>query len=118
MQKLTFGEKLILLRKKKKVSQRQLGKALGINYSNFPKYENDEHFPSAEILIKLSNFFDVSIDYLLRDKNIEDDFSAIQDRRVFDKIKDLDTLSEQDRNSIFNIIDGMISKHKLSGESS
>ncbi len=73
--------------------------------------------PHSNTIKKIAELFDVSIDYLLRDKNIEDDFSAIQDRRVFDKIKDLDTLSEQDRNSIFNIIDGMISKHKLSGES-
>jgi len=107
---LTFGEKLLLLRKKRKVSQRQLGKELNINYSNFPKYENDEHFPTAEILIKLANFFDVSVDYLLRDKALDDDFSAIQDRRLLDKIKDLDKLPDQDRNSILNIIEGMIAK--------
>lgn len=33
--------------------------------SSYQKYEQDERFPSYEILIKIADIFDVSLDYLL-----------------------------------------------------
>ena len=116
MSDLTFGEKLMLLRKKRKVSQRALGKLLNINYSNFPKYEQNMHIPSPDILVKLADYFNVSLDYLLRDKELEEDFSNIKDRRFVKKIKDIDQLADEDRNSIINLLDGMLAKHKFSNK--
>lgn len=33
--------------------------------SSYQKYEQNERFPSYEILIKIADIFDVSLDYLL-----------------------------------------------------
>ena len=62
-----FGERLRKLRVARDLSQRELGEKMGVVSSSIGKYEKvPNSFPSVEILIKLSDFFDVSIDYLLK----------------------------------------------------
>ncbi|MFC1617468.1 helix-turn-helix domain-containing protein, partial [Candidatus Margulisiibacteriota bacterium] len=58
--KLTFAEKLLLLRKNKKISQKRVAEYLDIGISNLARYESGR-LPSAEILVKLSDFFNVSM---------------------------------------------------------
>jgi transcriptional regulator with XRE-family HTH domain len=63
---LSFGQKLLVLRKKKKVSQTELATQIGISQSNIANYESDKIRPSYEVLIKLADFFETSTDFLLR----------------------------------------------------
>ena len=53
------------LRKEKKVSQRELGELLGISDRNIRFYESGEHRPDFEGLLKLADYFNVSLDYLV-----------------------------------------------------
>lgn len=64
-----FAERLKELRKKNKVTQAELTLATFITQSTISKYERGEIEPSASVLIKIADFFNVSIDYLCgRDK--------------------------------------------------
>ncbi len=53
------------LRKERKMSQLQLQLATGVEQALLSKYENGVRTPPTETLIILSDFFNVSIDYLL-----------------------------------------------------
>jgi transcriptional regulator with XRE-family HTH domain len=53
------------LRTEKNLSLRELAEKLELSYSSVGKYERDEAQPSFDILFKLADFFDVSIDYLI-----------------------------------------------------
>ena len=97
---LSFGDKLALLRKRTKISQRQLGEVLNINYSNFPKYENDVYMPTADILVKIANYFKVSLDYLLMDKPHID----IDDKELLELSEKADQLNDDDRAKLKNIM--------------
>lgn len=59
-----FAEKLIELRKAKGLNQRQAAEAIGIDYRNYRKYETIS-LPKAEVYIRIADYFDVSIDYLM-----------------------------------------------------
>ena len=62
-----FGERLKRLRKDCDITQGQLAEAIGVVPSAVGKYERIESsYPSVEALIKIADFFNVSIDYLLR----------------------------------------------------
>lgn len=62
-----FGERLRRLRKSRDVTQGQLAEYLGVVPSAIGKYERlPDSYPSVEVLIKISEYFDVSIDYLLK----------------------------------------------------
>lgn len=53
------------LRKKKKISQLKLAMDLGMNQNSISRYENLERQADYETLIKIADYFNVSIDYLL-----------------------------------------------------
>ncbi|MFV0441524.1 MAG: helix-turn-helix domain-containing protein [Lachnospirales bacterium] len=52
-------------RKKKNLTQKRLADLVGVNKTTICGYENDVSFPSLEVLILLSQIFDVSSDELL-----------------------------------------------------
>jgi transcriptional regulator with XRE-family HTH domain len=60
-----LSKRLIELRKKKRITQMEISKKLGIARSTYAGYENGDRKPDSEMIIKLANYFGVSIDYLL-----------------------------------------------------
>lgn len=62
-----FGDRLRKLRKDRDITQGQLAEVIGVVPSAVGKYERiPQSYPSVEALIKIADYFDVSIDYLLR----------------------------------------------------
>lgn len=63
-----FGEKLRILREKKGLTVRELAIILGIkSHSHIVGLEAGKHNPSADLIIKIADFFEVSTDQLMRD---------------------------------------------------
>lgn len=60
-----FQERLIEQRKLNKVTQRQMAEFLQIAQPSYIRYENGSSEPSLESLVKIADYFDVSVDYLL-----------------------------------------------------
>lgn len=64
-----FGERLRKLRRGCNVTQTALAEYLGVVPSAVGKYERlPNSYPSVDALIKIADYFNVSIDYLLRGK--------------------------------------------------
>lgn len=59
------------IRKKKGYSQLKVAIDLNISREALSYYENGKRCPSLEMLVKMSDYFHVSIDYLIRGKNFE-----------------------------------------------
>ena len=53
-------------REKRGLKQSELAKLLGLNMSTISAYERGIRKPSKRVLIKLSNLFEISLEYLLR----------------------------------------------------
>ena len=64
---MTLSEKIKKLRKDKKVTQEELAKAINVERSSVGKYETGTT-PSMDILLKIANYFEISLDYLLGNK--------------------------------------------------
>lgn len=64
-----IGKQLKLLRETKHKNQQEVCCALNIEQSTLVNYENDKRIPKVDILIKLANYYNVSVDYLLGLKN-------------------------------------------------
>ncbi|SHJ28937.1 Helix-turn-helix domain-containing protein [Clostridium amylolyticum] len=64
---MNFGEKLQFLRKSKGMSQEHLASQITVSRQAISKWELGESMPDTDNVIQLSNFFEVSIDYLLKD---------------------------------------------------
>ena len=53
------------LRKSKKISQLKLAMDLNMNQNTISRYETGEREPGINELIKIADYFDISIDYLV-----------------------------------------------------
>lgn len=66
---MTFKEKLggslRRFREEFKLNQREVSRALGVPYQSYQAYEYGRSVPSAEIIFKLADAYNVSADYLL-----------------------------------------------------
>ncbi|MFA7533641.1 MAG: helix-turn-helix transcriptional regulator [Tissierellaceae bacterium] len=68
---MTFSDRLRLLREEKFLTQNDLAKMLNISRQSISNYESGTRFPNdVQILIKLSQIFSVSVDYLVGISNI------------------------------------------------
>jgi transcriptional regulator with XRE-family HTH domain len=63
---MNIGERIKILRKEKNWNQTELGEKIGLGDKAVSSIEKGRNAPSAELIIKLSEIFEVSTDYLLK----------------------------------------------------
>lgn len=59
-----FGNNLAYLRKRKKLNQEELAKAIGVAKPTLSSYEQNKRMPDMDIQGKIADYFGVSLDYL------------------------------------------------------
>lgn len=62
---LKLSERLKALRKERHLSQEKFAAEIGIGFSTYRRYEKNEREPDASTLVKMADFYDVSLDYLV-----------------------------------------------------
>ena len=93
-----FNTILRKLREEHELKQEDLAKELNISSVAYGKYERGESEPDIKSLIKLSNIFNVSIDYLVwknqnKINNYKDKFKTLNKKELIEIInKQLDLL--------------------------
>lgn len=63
---MTTGEKIQYLRKKERITQEELAVRLDVTRQAVSRWESDQSVPETDNLVKMSEIFDVSIDYLVK----------------------------------------------------
>lgn len=96
------------LRTEFKISQQQLANAIGVSQQSVNKYENQDVEPDIAVIIKIADYFSVSVDYLVG-RNMSPDFvvSSLtkEEKNVYAKYK---TLNKKEK----DIIKLLIENHK------
>ncbi len=85
-----LSKKLYKLRKNSGLSQEQLAEKLNVSRQAISKWESGTAVPESEKLVTISNYFGVSVDYLLKDEE--------------EKAKDTDSSLEEKPKMIAGII--------------
>jgi transcriptional regulator with XRE-family HTH domain len=110
---MTFGERLTLVRKRKNLSQSEVGKIIGINGDALGRYERNDVKPTIEMATRLAQALEVSLDYLVGTTDIELDQAALS------RIQEVTQFNEQEKNYIYVTLDAMIrdfkNKHAYAG---
>jgi len=70
-------KELRLLHKK---SQAEVAEAVGLAQQSYQRYETPNASPSGELLVKLANYYGVSVDYILENEAKENADMTITDR--------------------------------------
>lgn len=66
-----FQERIRKLRSDAQITMNELAKALGVSKSRINMWENAGTVPKEDILVRISKYFNVSIDYLLGNDEME-----------------------------------------------
>ena len=65
---MIFSEKLQLIRKSKGFTQEELAEKLEVSRQAVAKWESGQVYPDINNLIQISNIFNVTVDYLVKDQ--------------------------------------------------
>ena len=103
---MTLGEHITTLRKRKALSQAALGKQIGTSGDIIGRYERGVITPSIDVIIKMAEALDVSLDFLVGKISMEIDQSALK------RLEDISKLPEEEKISIFKVIDALIRDYK------
>ena len=69
---MTFQEKLISLRKAKGLSQEELGAELHVSRQTILKWESGQSYPDFQRLVLLSDYFELTLDQLVKDVDVQE----------------------------------------------
>jgi transcriptional regulator with XRE-family HTH domain len=109
----TLGSRIKRLRQERGWSQAQLGKKLEVHQKQISGYERGVHFPQTELLIRLAEVFDVSLDFLAFDDRDAGDRARLADRELLERFEQIDQLSETDRDTVKAVLDTFILKSRF-----
>ena len=103
---MLFGERLLSTRKKKKISQDELAKQIGVHAPVIGRYERDEVKPSIETAFKIAKALEVSLDYLVGNTDLE------LDTEILKRVEDVSKLSNDNKKHIYILLDALIRDFK------
>ncbi len=116
-----FDETLKKLRREKNLSQKELGNKLGLAESTIGMYEQGKRQPDYETLLKIADFFEVSLDFLLGNprggssvRETEASYN-ISDPDLQIAFKDASDFSEEARRQAIDFIEYLKEKEKAKG---
>lgn len=106
---MTIGAELMTklkeLRKEHKLSMKELGKILGLSESTISLYEAGKREPDIKTLIKIADYFNVSVDVLLsRDETNKDEILDNHSLSMFNFEKMCDDLDEHSLDRIHSVL--------------
>lgn len=101
-----FSDNLKKIRKEHVLSQAQLAKELGLGVSTIGMYESNVRKPSYDVLKKMSDYFNVPIDFLINDGNTKDNIA------IEYYISQIEKLTEKEQQQILEFIEFIFKKHK------
>ena len=110
---MNFAERLKELRTQKKLSQTHLGKLIGLHYTQVGRYERGESKPSSDVLKKLAEVLEVSVDFLMEGSPETAAKAHINDRELLDKFKQIEQLDSEDKHTVKVFLDAFLTKKKL-----
>lgn len=104
---MSLGEQISKLRKRKKLSQNDLGKKAGTSGDLIGRYERNEVKPSIEVASKIADVLQVSLDFLLGKIEVK------VDNTILKRVLEIQQMNEEDKAHILYTLDALIKNVKL-----
>ena len=111
--KVLIGEQLIRVRELKGKKQVEVSRDINISRKRLCSYETDRAFPPIEILVKLSKYYNISLDYLIFDDNFSDEMkNKIKDKEIYELAYMIDNIGDKGKYILKDFISYFIEARK------
>jgi transcriptional regulator with XRE-family HTH domain len=104
---MSLSDNMLLIRKKKGLSQADLGKMIGTSGDVIGRYERGDISPSVEVVSKIADALEVSVDYLLGKTKME------MDKQALKRLEDISNLPDESKRFVLNLIDMALRDFKV-----
>lgn len=113
-----IGDTLKRLRTKKGLTSEELCSKIGIKGGSYRNYERNDRKPDYDTLVKLADFYNVSIDYLLGRPDAKppeeplDEFARKEHLKSLEKVfmKKYLALTEEQRDKVLDFLRGVVAE--------
>jgi transcriptional regulator with XRE-family HTH domain len=109
----SFGENLKKIRTEKNISQSDLAELIGMHSTHVSRYERNLTQPTLEVVKKIAEALNVSVDYLAYGNQEEQAKNKIKDNDLLNMFNRLQTLDKADVSCIKNMLNAYILKTDL-----
>lgn len=62
---MTFPERIIQLKSERRLLQKDIASSIGLSLRAYQYYEKGQKEPTLSVLVRLADYFNVSLDYLV-----------------------------------------------------
>jgi transcriptional regulator with XRE-family HTH domain len=97
---------IISIRKERGLQQKQVAQ------SNYNKIEKGKTDPSVSTLERIAKALGITLAELFQSDDIFKDINSA-DKTIMEKLRLIEQLDEKEKNSVYNIIDGLFAKKRL-----
>jgi len=87
---IKIGATLKNLRQSKGLSLRKLAKEIGISHTVITLYEKDERYPTIDVTVRICEFFEVPLEYLILGANSRSKYKDLQLAELSSQVDELD----------------------------
>ena len=108
---MNIGDKIRQIREARGLTQKEVALTIGMDQSQYSKIEKGKTDPSTSTLEKVAKAIGIGLSELFADDSFKDINSY--DKSLMEKLQLIEQLDEDEKKSIFKIIDGLVSKKKL-----
>ncbi|MCC6373083.1 MAG: helix-turn-helix transcriptional regulator [Bacteroidia bacterium] len=107
-----LGKRIIELRKAKNMSQSDLAKRVNLSYAQIGRYETKGVQPPAEILKKMADALDTTVDFIINGATDEKAKASLKDAELIRYFKDMELLPDSEKNTLVKLIGAYIRDFK------
>ncbi|WMJ89518.1 helix-turn-helix domain-containing protein [Anaerocolumna sp. MB42-C2] len=107
---MDIGKKIRNLRLEKNIPQNDLAQILGVSKSTMSNYERNYSTPDPDILVKLAEYFNVSVDYLFDYENSRQRFEGTKETTNYTHSKS--TVLTKDEWNVLNYYNRLTDEYK------
>lgn len=107
---MNVAENIKRLRTLKKISQKEVALALDMDQPQYSRIEGGKVEPTLTTLERIAKIFEISVLELLKENN---DIDKEINLPLLEKVKQIDTLEEKEKQSILTIIDMALAKKRF-----
>lgn len=106
-----LGEKIAEQRKKLGLSQEELAEKLNISQKSISKYELGDRKPQYKVLVRIAEYFGVTVDYLLRSTDTQD-FDICDCGNTIKELRTEAGMTQEELGMLLNVQNAAISKYE------
>jgi transcriptional regulator with XRE-family HTH domain len=109
-----IGKNIKKLREQRGLMQKEVASAAEMQASNYSKIESGQREISVDALDKIAKLLGMTVDEIIHYEECRSPAPVkVEDKTATEKIQLISQLDEEDKNAVYRIIDGMLTKNKF-----